>query len=257
MLRTSLSLFFGILFYSNCFAQISPPGLGKANTAAWFAVGIKQRLNRKETLESVSFAGLGSISNPNNSNPFQKQSIYVINEEITHNFKPHWKYSVAASYRWQNKYQSSPPYELDSPKARQEIRFYSRFTYLKTFKKIMYSLTYRPEIRFFYNPDFKLAEETTEFRSRLKGKIAFNINALKTQKISTSAEVLLATSKTEQWSAFKYKESRFSLYYSVTIPKQKITFNMGYMNNVLGKNFSKCVHYIAFDVVFKNPFQKK
>ncbi len=257
MVRSALTLLFGILFYGTCFAQFSPPGLGNTNTAAWFALGMKQKLSSNKKIESATFIGIGTISNPNNYNLFQKPSIYVLNEEITHQFKPNWKYSIATSYRWQNKYNSSPPYALEEPNARQEIRFYSRFTYSKSFRKIKYSLGYRPEIRFFYNPDFTTPTEKLEFRSRLRGKIRLNLNAAKTKKISTSAEILLATSKTTQWNTFQYKESRFCLYYSVTIPKQKITFNMGYMNNVLGKKFNKDVHYLAFDVVFKNPFQKK
>lgn len=257
MLRTSLYLFLGILYYCNGLAQIAPPGLGETNTAGWFAFGLKQKLNKKETLQSTSFVGLGTISNPDNANLFQKPSIYVVNEEITHHFKPNWKYSVAASYRWQNKYKTAAPYELDNPKARQEIRFYGKFTYLKSFEKMAYSFTYRPELRFFYNPDFSLPEETTEFRSRLKAQIAFTVNSLKTHKIIAATEALFATNKTEQWDKLKYKESRLSLYYSIAIPKQKITLNMGYMNNILGKKFSKCVHYIAFDVVLKNPFSKK
>lgn len=139
MTKAYIVLFFAFLVQSNCFAQISPPGMGKANTAAWMAIGIKQNINQKETLESTTFVGLGTISDPNNLNIFEKKSIYVINEEITYRFKPHWNYSLAASYRWQNKYRSNKPYYLDSPYARQEIRVYSRFTYENKFKNINYT----------------------------------------------------------------------------------------------------------------------
>lgn len=256
MLKTFVTIFFGILFQTLCLAQFSPPGLGETNAAAWFAVGIKEKLSSKKNIESETFIGIGTITNPDNYNLFQNPSIYVLNEEIKHHFKPHWKYSIAASYRWQNKYKATPSFELDAPNTRQEIRFYGRFAYINTFHKIKYSLSYRPEIRFFYNPNFKSPMEIKEFRSRLRGKIDLNLNASKTKKIITSAELLFATSKTTQWSPLKYKESRFCLYYSVTIPKQKITFNVGYMNNVLGEKFNKCVHYLAIDVVFKNPFNK-
>jgi hypothetical protein len=257
MLKASLTIFFGILFQTFCLAQFSPPGLGKTNAAAWFAVGIKEKLSSKKDIESETFIGIGTISNPDNNNLFQNPSIYVINEEIKHHFKPNWEYSIAASYRWQNKYKTTPSFELDAPNARQEIRFYSRFAYTNSFRKIKYSLSYRPEIRFFYNPDFKIPTENTEFRSRFRGKIDLNLNTAKTKKIITSAELLFATSKTTQWSPLKYKESRFCLYYSVAIPKQKLTFNIGYMNNVLGKKINKFVHYFAFDIVIKNPFEKR
>lgn len=256
MLKASLTILFGILFQTICIAQFSPPGLGKTNSAAWFAVGIKETLSSKKNIESVTFIGMGTISNPNNNNLFHNPSIYVINEEIKHHFKPNWQYSIAASYRWQNKYKATPSFELDYPNARQEIRFYSRLTYISSFHKANYSLSYRPEIRFFYDRNFKLPTETTEFRSRLRGKIDLNINAVKTKKIITSAELLFATSKTLQWSSLTYKESRFCLYYSVAFPTQKLAFNIGYMNNILGKNINKFVHYFAFDVAIKNPFEK-
>ena len=109
MLRVSLTIILGIIFNSNCLAQCSPPGLGKANTASWFAIGLKQNINKKETITSATHFGLGRISNPDNYNLFKKQSIYVINEEIANRFKQNWKLSVALSYRWQNKYKATPP----------------------------------------------------------------------------------------------------------------------------------------------------
>lgn len=256
MLRILLSLFLGILFYSNSFAQITPPGLGKVNTASWFALGVKQNLNQKETTTSTTFIGVGRISDPDDYNLIKKPSIYVVNEEVTHRFKENWKYSFALSYRWQNEYKKTEPYHLDTPDVRKEIRYYNRFTYLKKFKNIDFSLTYRPELRFFFDPNFDSAAEKMQFRSRISGKTAFNINELKTQKIITSVELLFATSKTENWSPFEYKETRFSLYYSLGIPKQKITLNVGYMNNLIGKSKLKDAHYLAFDVVIKNPFGK-
>ncbi|WP_458627073.1 hypothetical protein [Winogradskyella sp. PC D3.3] len=71
----------------NCFAQCSPPGLGKANTASWFAIGIKQNRNKKETINSTTPFGLRRTSTPDNYNLLDKQSIYVINEEVSHRSK--------------------------------------------------------------------------------------------------------------------------------------------------------------------------
>lgn len=245
----------GVMYCSNGLAQFSPPGLGKTNTASWFAIGIKQKLNEKGSLSSATHFGLGRISDPDNYNLFQKQSIYVINEEITNHFKEHWAYSMALSYRWQNKYKSTDPYELDDPDGRQEIRAYGRLSYLETFKKMGFAIDFRPEYRLFYNPDFSSANENTQFRSRLRGKMTFNLNSLKTDKLVTTAEFLFSTTKTDSWSAFEYKETRLCLYYSHTVPKLKTTFNIGYMNNILGKSSVTDVHYLAFDVAIKNPFE--
>lgn len=242
--------------YSNCLAQFSPPGLGETNIASWLAIGIQQNLNKKETIKSATHFGTGRISNPDNYNPIYKQSIYVLNEEITNRFKENWSYSFAVSYRWQNRYKSYSPYELDLPKTRQELRFYGRFAYMDTIKKMNYSVSYRPELRFFYNPDLSSPTSSSQLRSRLRGKIDFNINSSKTHKIVTTAEFFFSTTKSNSWSKFEYQETRLCLYYSISFPKQKIELNLGYMNNILGKTSIQSANYLAFDVLIKNPFEK-
>lgn len=254
MVKTWSAILLGTIINVNCLAQFSPPGLGEANTASWFAIGMKQLLNEKETTTSATHLGLGRISNPDAYNPFEKSSIYVVNEEVTHQFRKNWKYSAALSYRWQNKYKDTQPYDLDTPNARQELRIYSRFSYLNSFNKMDYSFSYRPELRFFYNPDFSSATKNTQFRSRFRAKAAFNLNALETHKISTTAEALFSTTRTNSWSSFEYQEIRFCLYYSMKFPKQKLTFNLGYMNDLIGKHSITDVHYLAFDFMINHPF---
>ncbi|MEO9953670.1 DUF2490 domain-containing protein [Nonlabens sp.] len=240
--------------YSKCLAQFTPPGLGQTKLASWYAVGLKQNLNKEKNLNSTTYLGLGLISNPDSYNLFEKKSIYVINEEVSHRFKNHWQYSIALSYRWQQKYNATEPYEKATPEARQEIRYYNRFSYLNSFKKINYSFSYRPELRLFYNPNFSTAEESVQFRSRLRGKMSFHTNSLHTSKLSTTVELLFSTSKTNSWSTFQYKEARFSLYYSTDLPNQHTTLSIGYMNNILGTTNITYAHYLAFDVLINNPF---
>lgn len=242
------------IYCFNGLAQFTPPGLGKAKTASWFAIGVKQKLNEKGTISSATHLGLGRISDPDNYNLFQKQSIYVLNEEISHRFKEHWAYSIALSYRWQNRYKGTEPYELDDPNARQEIRAYGRLSYLVTFKKMDFAIDFRPEYRRFYDPDFSSATENTQFRSRFRGKMTIGLNSTRTDKLITTTEFLFSTTKTGSWSAFKYKETRLCLYYSHTIPKLKTMFNLGYMNNILGTSSITGVHYLAFDIAIKNIF---
>lgn len=248
--------FIGIIYYSTCLAQISPPGLGEVNIAQWSAIGLKEKLNQKKTITSTTFFGLARISNPDNYNPFEKSSIYVVNQEVAHRFKKHWKYAGALSYRWQNRYLFNNSYQLDFPNARQEIRIYSRISYLAKFPKIDFSLTYRPEFRFFYNSDFTPYLETNQFRSRFRGKMVLQLNSIETQKIIVSTEILFSTSKAPNWNRFEYKESRFCLYYSIAPSNRKIILNIGYMNNLLEKHFVKDAHYLAIDIMFNNPFKK-
>jgi len=254
MLKTWIIFLLLITTSSTCLAQFTPPGLGETNTASWFAIGVKQNLNQAKTIKSATHFGIGRVSDPDDYNLVKKHSIYVVNEEVAHQFKENWKYSLAVSYRWQNKYQSTQPYSVDTPKARQELRFYSRFSYLDSYKNVDYSFSYRPELRYFYNPNFSPATKNTQFRSRFRGKASFNLNTLKTQKIITTAEFLFSTTKTNKWSSFDYQETRFCLYYSVLFPQQKITCNLGYMNDLIGKSSITDVHYLAFDVVLNNPF---
>lgn len=235
-------------------AQFSPPALGKTNIASWFAIGVKQDINKQGNISSTTHFGFGRISNPDDYSLFKKPSIYVINQEVTHRFKKHWKYSVALSYRWQNKYKAIQPYELDTPKARQEIRVYSRVSYLNSLKKATYSLDYRPEVRFFYNPNFSSAEQQTQFRSRFRGKVSFNLNSSNTHKIIASTELLFSSTLTNSWNNIEYKETRFCLYYSYLLHEQRITFNIGYMNNLLDKSPITDVNYLAFDILVNNPF---
>ncbi|NIJ44192.1 hypothetical protein FHR24_000631 [Wenyingzhuangia heitensis] len=236
-----------------CFSQITPPGLGKdVNTVSWFALGLKQNLNKSKTASSTTYIGHSSSSTIDDTNPFNKSALYVVNQEISHHFKEHWKYSGALSYRWQNFYHLTAPYDRDKSLSRQEIRTYARFSYLTKIRQLDFSLTYRPEFRWFYNSDFTPYHESFQFRSRIAGKLSKSLSAR--QKIIFTTELLFATSKTEKWSSLEYHESRFSLYYSMLFPKQKTTFNIGYMNNLLGTQFSKDTHYLAIDITLNNLF---
>ena len=244
-----------LLLSISSFAQITPPGLGsEINTAEWLALALKQNLNKSKTVSSTTYVGHSSSSNIDYSNPFKQNALYVVNEEISHHFKKHWKYSGALSYRWQNFYDHTSPYHKNTSRSRQEIRTYGRFSYLTKINTLDFSLTYRPELRFFYTSNFTPYQKSIQFRSRLAGKLSAPLNAKKTKKLIFATELLFSTSKAKEWSKWAYHESRFSIYYSVFFPKQKFIVNLGYMNNLLGADFSKDTHYFAFDITIKNPF---
>ncbi len=245
---------------SNSFSQISSPGLGKANTASWFAFGIRQELDtiQGKGWQSMSYIGLGRKSNPDNYDPFFKQAIFAVNQEFYHQFHSDWQYSFALSYRRQDEYLDNPPYEHDTPKLKQEFRLYSRFSYIFKTSNIKLIPTFRQEFRKFYAPDFQNVSEDFQLRSRFRLQLAVNLDARKTHKLIASSEQLFSISKetdSNTWTDFSYRESRFSLYYSLSPKTIPFVFSLGYMNNLVGVKDSYNVHYLAFDIVIENPFK--
>ncbi|WP_333621834.1 hypothetical protein [Sphingobacterium multivorum] len=92
------------------YGQVSPPGLGKARTASWSVLGLRRKLDSAGTKEALTYIGLGTKSTPDDSNPFHKQAIWVLNHEVYHKFAKNQQYSYALSYRRQNVYDEAAPY---------------------------------------------------------------------------------------------------------------------------------------------------
>ncbi|SFW36256.1 Protein of unknown function [Sinomicrobium oceani] len=249
--RAGFYIILFIFFSITAKAQIAPPGLGDVNSSAWFAVGVKEDLFAEKNITSTTFVGIGTTNSPEDHNPLDRGTIYVINQEVEHQFARHWKYSGALSYRWQNQFDEADPYD-----GRQEIRLYGRYSYLHPAEFVSFSFTFRPELRLFYDTAFDPYKKSAQFRTRFSGKMSVNLSADKAHKLVTMAEVLLSSDKKENWGVWEYGESRFSVYYSLHLPKYKATLNFGYMNNLLGKDFYRDAHYVAFDIVLHNIFRK-
>lgn len=248
------------LFLQNATAQLSPPGLGTAKLSDWVAVGVRQQLGAQKKWESVSYVGVGRKSNPDNYNPFYKPAIWVFNQEFFHQFRPHWEYSAALSYRRQDNYRSSPPYEHDTPSIKQEFRTYGRLSYTFSTSRIKLVPTLRQEFRKFYAPDFSNVSDDFSWRTRFRLKLTVNLDAHKIHRASLSSEELFSISKETSpraWTNFDYRESRINLYYSLAPPKIPAVFSFGYMNNLVGKKKPYSVSYLAFDVVLENPFKSR
>lgn len=247
--------------FSSSYAQLSPPGLGRAKTASWFAFGIKQSLDSLEQKVSTTYVGLGMKSDPDHTNPFTNMAILVLNEEISNRFHKNWEYSYALSYRRSNRYDSSAPYEELNPGIEQEFRAYGRFSYLTGNDHIKWKVTIRQEFRKFFNPDFSKTDENFQLRTRLKTQLNFDLGTQKVHHIIGSAEALFAISNENypksNYSNFDYKEARLGLYYSITPKDIPFAFDLGYMHNIIGKSDVVDVNYLAIDVVWKNPFGKK
>lgn len=254
-----LFFIFSGLIFSDGFGQISPPGLGEAETASWFAFAIRQNLDSLKQKQSVSYFGVGRISDPDNFNPYYKPAIIVLNQEFYHQFARHWQYSFAFSYRRQHEYEDYPPYKEEDPAVKQEFRLYGRLSYLLKGSRYKLVATYRQELRMFYAPHFIPSDEHIQLRSRFRVQGALALNEKKTHQLVASAEALFSISRKRdiagQWTRFGYHESRFCFYYSFAPPHQPFIFDIGYMNNLLGNEIAHSVHYIALDAIWENPFK--
>jgi hypothetical protein len=232
---------------SSASAQISPPGLGAAQTAGWLALGARQDLDARDRRESMTYVGLGAVSDIEGADPLRRPAIVVVNQELYDQFAPQWTYSLALSYRRQNEYE-----EGHVALRQRELRVYGRFSHVCKRGRFKLTDTLRPEARNFFGG----AEETFQFRLRARAQLAVAVDRAGQHRVLGSAEALGALNRTPaQWSAFRYTESRFCLYYS--LDREPVAFNVGYMNNLLGRGAQLIdVHYLAFDITWKNPFGK-
>ncbi|WET67394.1 MULTISPECIES: DUF2490 domain-containing protein [Sphingobacterium] len=247
---------------NTAYAQVSPPGLGKARTASWSVLGLRRKLDSAGTKEALTYIGLGTKSTPDDSNPFHKQAIWVLNHEVYHKFAKNQQYSYALSYRRQNVYDEAAPYHNEG--VEQEFRLYGRYAYTFTLNdRLKWKNTLRQEFRKFFTADFQKAEENFQFRTRLKSQLNFKISAKNKQELALSAEGLFAISKLYEpvstWSSFAYKETRLGFYYMTDIPKTPLRLDLGYMNDLI-KGYDKVdfgVHYLAVDLIWNLPYSKK
>ncbi len=240
-------------------AQISPPGLGLANSADWFAVGLRQDLGRgKRSWQSMSYLGLGRKSNPDNHDPMYKPAIRVINQEFFRRPVPAWQYSAAASYREQDEYLNLPPYLHSNPKFTRELRAYGRVSYMREGTRFKFSPTFRQEARFFLRNTEQIAEESLQLRSRIKLQLTVNLDAGQVHRLILGSEQLFSAGRKNMlphWTSFTYHESRFSAYYSFSPEGIPCTLDIGYMNNLIGGKNLRDVHYLGLDIVVKNLFK--
>lgn len=243
-------------------AQISPPGLGDANTAFWSAFGVKRELDSLEKKQTMSYIAIGRKSSPDNDNLFSKQAIFVLNHEVYNSFAPHQQYSYAISYRRQPQYESDAPYEKENTE--QEFRIYGRYAYTFNLgKKFKLKNTVRQEFRKFFDADFHKVEEDFQLRTRIKSQLTYNLSPTNNQKLAISAEALFSVSHLNEpeqhWNSFGYREMRLSAYYMFNIPHSPFTVDIGYMDDLIRDSNSihkGGVHYLAADLIWNIPYKK-
>jgi len=257
MKTTNLYLIFFIFFSYNMHAQISSPGLGDGNTASWFALGLRQNLNKKDNIQLMTYMGMGLKSTPQNTMQLSKPAIFVVNQEMYHQLNNHWEGSCAISYRKQYEYL---PNKITSEKLttiQQEFRVYARMAYTFKISNIKLKQTLRQEFRRFVDDHWKNTNEPLQLRTRFKSQVSINLEPTQQHQLTAGAEILFAISKkqqTIQFSPLKYKEARFSAFYTYKPKNTQIAMSVGYMNNLIHEKFPYSVHYASVDVVWINPF---
>lgn len=256
----------GIFLFSLCGslnAQISPPGLGDANTAFWSAFGVRRQLDSLGKKQTLSYIALGRKSSPDDYNLVSKQAIIVLNHEVYHSFTQNQQYSYALSYRRQPKYESVSPYEKEDTE--QEFRIYGRYAYTFNLgKRWKLKSTFRQEFRKFFDADFRQTEENFQLRTRIKSQLTYSLSKKNNQKLALSAEGLFSTSylnePEQKWTPFGYREMRIGAYYMFSIPHSPFTVDIGYVNDLIrGSRSIKNggVHYLAADIIWNLPFKNK
>ncbi|MFP7654834.1 hypothetical protein [Chryseobacterium proteolyticum] len=253
-------LLFGSLFLQ---AQISPPGLGEANTAFWGAFGVRRRMDSLGKKQTLSYVAIGRKSEPDRNNLVSRQAILVLNHEVYHSFAPHQQYSYAFSYRRQPQYDEVSPYEKEG--IEQEFRIYGRYAYTFNLgERWKLKNTVRQEFRKFFDPDFHNVEEDFQLRTRLKSQITYSLPSENSQKLMLSVEGLFSVSHLnepdKEWTPFGYREMRIAAYYMFDIPNSPFTVDIGYMDDLIRDSHSihkGGVHYLAADLIWNLPYKKK
>lgn len=247
-----------VSFITNIYSQVSPPGLGDANTASWFALGLRQDINAKQTIESMTYIGIGAKKIEHQKMYLNKPAIWVINQEFFHEMNKNIDLSYAASYRRQMEYEYNSYNNPITSSVQQEFRIYGRFAYAFKLGNIKFKQTARQEFRRFTDQNFNNTDEPLQLRSRLKSQVSFYLDTQKQHKLTADAEALFSNSKNQDnkdWSGLKYKEARFTLFYTYTPKETPLAISIGYMNNLIDKNSTHSVHYTSVDMVWENPFK--
>lgn len=236
-------------------AQITPPGMGKGETAAWFAFGVNRHLDSVNRKSAESYVAIGRRSNPGEYNPVDKQITFVLNHEITVKFAEHQQYSYALSYRRNNVFEPEAPYHKTG--IEQEIRAYGKYAYsVEVTPRLSWKNTIRQEFRKFFDADFKNVPENFQLRTRLKTQLDYQLSENHSQKLQLGVEGLFAISyrnaPSRDWTPFAYEDLRLTFFYSIAIPNSALTLDVGYMDDIIEGYHG--VHYAAVDVVWDIPF---
>lgn len=241
-------------------AQISPPGLSDTRLATWMAIGLNQSLDKNKSWESISYVGHGFMSNPQSPYQlFEKPSMFIINEEVKKKLSKHISVTGALSYREQYLYNKEQPYYKADPALKREFRVYGKLAYGWKAGKTKWNLDFRPEFRRFFLPTYDADDTRNALRARFKLKSTIPLCSNEQHFLILSAEGLFQNERTKpgeasKWTGFLYDDSRFAAYYRYVPDNWPLYAEVGYMNNLTGKNPVYSAHHIGLDIVFKDIF---
>lgn len=260
-MRSLLLVLILYFLYGISFAQITPAGLGKTNTAFWTVVSLRQDLDTAKKWQSVTYIGHSSISGQDSYDPFKNKGIFIVNQEFYQQVHKNFQMSYALSYRNQYEYENEAPYDPRDPEFFREIRFYTRFTAMHTTPRLRLAFTTRFDFRTFFTPDWKTHRESFQFRTRFRGQATVNFTKDQVHRGIFAAEALISTKyseiDTKTWTPFAYRDARFALTYSFSPPQHPIMYNTGFMFNLVdtGSN-TFLATFFNVDIVIKNLFKK-
>jgi len=257
-------------------AQISPPGLSHTKVASWMALGLDQSLDVQRSWQSISYVGYGFMSNPSGHyNLFEKPSMFILNEELKKKLSDHLYLTGALSYREQYLYEKNTPYHKAALSTKREFRIYGKLSYFWTTSRIKWNVDFRPELRTFYLPSFDADDTRKGLRGRFKLKSTIPLMPNQQHLLILSAESLFQNEMTRDapdnstadinqlpkpitlnnnWSGFSYDDSRFCIYYRYVPADLPFYTEIGYMNNLAGKNPTYSMHHLGIDIIFKDIF---
>jgi hypothetical protein len=237
-------------------AQLSPPGLNGAKLVSWGAIGFNQQFSKK--VSTTVYAGGSSQSDPDNLSTFKKPAVFVLNQETLYRINDHWQTAFCTSLRWNYEYNDDPPYTIDDPPWRREIRYYLRFFYRHEKGKVSWAHSFRPEYRTFFTPAGDAWATPVQVRLRAKIQANIQLNESKTNFFIVANEWLGATSKNSQstWSSFEFTEDRLSTFFRHTFKKPHLFLDLGMMHQLWKDKEKKLEYtaYLSFDLLFQNPF---
>lgn len=256
--RTVVGAALSLLLVGPLLAQSSPPGLGRAHTAFWCALGFRQQLDTLRRKQWTGYVGLGRKSDPDDYRPLHRPAIIVVDQAFTHRFHRHWQYSLAVSYRQQDEYAAGAPFDHAEPGMRREFRGYGRFTFLMGRHRLKLAATLRQEVRLFYAPDLTPWEEDLELRTRFRLQGTWVLNTKGTTRLVVSGEPLFAAGREHEpghpWVPVHYTESRFCCFLTTHPTPLPLEVGLGYMNDLVAPASPRDVHYVALSVVWEDPF---
>ena len=250
----------GFAFSFKVSGQISPPGLSDTRLASWMAIGLDQNISKDQSWSSVSYVGYGYMSNPHGRyNIFGKPSMFIFNEEVKKKLSQHVSLTGALSFRGQYLYNKQPPYHKATPGLKKEFRAYGKFTYHWNLHKTKWNIDFRPEFRRFFLPEYDADDTRHAIRTRFKVKSSIPLNEAESQFLILSAESLFQNERTKaagnsHWSGFFYDDSRFAIYFRYAPKDWPLYADIGYMNNLAGKDPTYAMHHIAVDIMFRDLF---